>query len=191
MVKVQYIAHVKQSSNGGWLTPHDLVDHLNCVAIRAADHARPFGGQEWAHLAGLWHDLGKFRSRFQQYIRKASGFDFNADASIKGEAGKAPHSTAGALLACDRFKESGRVLAYLIAGHHAGLYDWHSESSSLEYRLQQVDSREELDQALAEASHDWAIRPYFSLKQQYCPSEKYLRLQNVTEPSGDIAMASI
>ncbi|MGD9500458.1 MAG: CRISPR-associated helicase Cas3' [Halothiobacillus sp.] len=150
MVKIQYIAHVKQSSNGGWLTPHDLVDHLNCVAIRAADHARPFGGQEWAHLAGLWHDLGKFRPRFQQYIRKASGFDFNADASIKGEAGKAPHSTAGALLACDRFKESGRVLAYLIAGHHAGLYDWHSESSSLEYRLQQVDSREELDQALAE-----------------------------------------
>lgn len=29
----------------------------------------------------------------------------------------------------------GRVLAYLIAGHHAGLYDWNSEFSSLEARL--------------------------------------------------------
>ncbi|MHB9021342.1 MAG: CRISPR-associated helicase Cas3' [Halothiobacillus sp.] len=147
MEQVQYIAHVEQNPDGSWRIPHDLVDHLTCVAMRAADHARPFGGQEWAHLAGLWHDLGKFRPRFQHYIRKASGFDFNAEAHIKGEAGKAPHSTAGAMLACDRFQEAGRVLAYLIAGHHAGLYDWFG---GLDARLDSPDSRDELNEALAE-----------------------------------------
>lgn len=113
----------------------------------ASDFAARFGGSDWAHLAGLWHDLGKYRPRFQRYIRLASGFEANAH--IEGEAGKAPHSTAGGLLACDRFKEAGRVLAYLIASHHAGLYDWNSERSSLEYRLQQQDARSELEEALA------------------------------------------
>ncbi|MGC1954391.1 MAG: CRISPR-associated endonuclease Cas3'', partial [Gammaproteobacteria bacterium] len=124
-----------------------MSEHLREVARLASDFAARFGGSDWAHLAGLWHDLGKYRPRFQRYIRLASGFE--ADAHIEGEAGKAPHSTAGGLLACDRFKEAGRVLAYLIASHHAGLYDWNSERSSLEYRLQQQDSRSELDEALA------------------------------------------
>ncbi len=141
------IAHAAQNPDGSWRDPHDLADHLRCVATLAASHARSFGGQEWAHLAGLWHDLGKYRPRFQHYIRKVSGFEFEADAHIKGEAGKAPHSTAGAMLACDRFKETGRVLAYLIAGHHAGLYDWFG---GLDARLDSTDSRNELDQALAE-----------------------------------------
>lgn len=147
-IETAYIAHAAQNPDGSWRDPHDLADHLKCVAALAASHARPFGAHNWAHLAGLWHDLGKYRPRFQHYIRKVSGFE--TDAHIKGETGKAPHSTAGAMLACDRFNEAGRVLAYLIAGHHAGLYDWNSEFSSLEYRLQQEDSRGELNQALAE-----------------------------------------
>ena len=141
------IAHAARNTDGTWREPHDLADHLRAVAQLAAGFAARFGGSDWAYLAGLWHDLGKYRPRFQRYIRLASGFE--ADAHIRGEAGKAPHSTAGALFACDRFKESGRVLAYLIAGHHAGLHDWNSENSSLEYRLQQQDSRSELDETLA------------------------------------------
>lgn len=145
------IAHAAQNPDGSWRDPHDLADHLKCVAALAAEHARVFGAHDWAYLAGLWHDLGKYRPRFQHYIRKVSGFDFEADAHIKGEApGKAPHSTAGAMLACDRFKEAGRVLAYLIAGHHAGLYDWNSDNSNLTYRLQQQSSRDELNEALAQ-----------------------------------------
>jgi hypothetical protein len=34
-----------------------LEDHLHQVAQRAAEFAKPFGGEEWARLAGLWHDL--------------------------------------------------------------------------------------------------------------------------------------
>ena len=146
------IAHAAKNKNGDWREPHDLEDHLRGVSELGARHASSFGSAEWVHLAGLWHDLGKYRARFQNYIRLASGFE--ADAHIKGEAGKAPHSTAGAVLACDRFGPAGRVLAYLIAGHHAGLYDWNSENDSLEYRLNLPDSRKELDEALAACPPD-------------------------------------
>ncbi len=139
------IAHAAQNPDGSWRDPHDLADHLVGVAALAACRARAFGAEDWAHLAGLWHDLGKYRPRFQHYIRKVSGFD--TEAHIKGEAGKAPHSTAGAMFACDRFGAKGRVLAYLIAGHHAGLYDWFG---GLDARLDSADSRDELNEALAE-----------------------------------------
>ncbi len=147
----QPIAHAAKDGDGNWRKPHDLAEHLAGVASLAACFAGRFG-KNWARLAGLWHDLGKYRPRFQKYIRQASGFE--ADAHIKGEAGKAPHSTAGAVLACDRFGPAGRVLAYIIAGHHAGLYDWNSENDSLEYRLNLLDSRQELDEALAACPPD-------------------------------------
>jgi CRISPR-associated endonuclease/helicase Cas3 len=105
---------------------HSLVEHLQEVARLAAGHAAPFGGQAWAHLAGLWHDLGKYRPGFQRYLRAASAADAE-NAHIEGGAGRVSHSTAGALLACERFGTAGRVLAYLIASHHAGLYDWNSD----------------------------------------------------------------
>lgn len=146
MGDIQPIAHAAKDHNGNWREPHDLADHLIGVASLAAAFAKQFG-EDWARLAGLWHDLGKYRPRFQNYLRLASGFE--TDAHIKGEAGKAPHSTAGAVLACDRFGAAGHVLAYLIAGHHAGLYDWNSENDSLKYRLELPDSRKELDEALA------------------------------------------
>ncbi len=138
------IAHAARDAAGDWRDPHDLVDHLESVGNLAADFAAHFGA-DWAQLAGRWHDLGKFRPRFQRYIRLASGFE--ADAHIKGEAGKAPHSTAGALLALERFKVAGRVLAYLIAGHHAGLDDWFG---GLRERLDKPESYAELAESLAE-----------------------------------------
>ncbi|CAB1368239.1 conserved protein of unknown function [Denitratisoma oestradiolicum] len=41
--------------------------------------------------AGLWHDLGKYQTEFQQYIRSASGFD----AHIETAPGKVKHAIAG------------------------------------------------------------------------------------------------
>lgn len=138
------IAHAARDGSGNWRPPHDLAEHLRAVGELAAEFARHFGA-DWARLAGRWHDLGKFRPRFQKYIRLVSGFE--ADAHIKGEVGKAPHSTAGALLAINRFDAAGRVLAYLIAGHHAGLSDWFG---GLHERLDDPKSRAELDESLAE-----------------------------------------
>ncbi len=145
----QIIAHAaREPGTDVWRKPHDLAAHSLDTAQRAAAFARSFGS-DWAELAGRWHDLGKYRLRFQKYIRLASGFE--SDAHIRGEdsggrPGKAPHSTAGALLAVDRFGAEGRILAYLIAGHHAGLDDWYS---GLSERLGLPASRDELNEALA------------------------------------------
>ncbi|NIR63793.1 MAG: CRISPR-associated endonuclease Cas3'', partial [Aliifodinibius sp.] len=79
---------------------------------------------DWASLAGLWHDLGKYSADFQNYIRSASGFE--ADAHIENVPGRVNHSSAGALHAVQKFGDLGRILAYCIAGHHAGLADWHA-----------------------------------------------------------------
>jgi CRISPR-associated endonuclease/helicase Cas3 len=144
MDKPHPIAHAARDEVGNWRDPHDLVDHLKSVGELAAGFAARFG-PDWARLAGRWHDLGKFRPRFQRYIRLVSGFE--ADAHIKGEAGKAPHSTAGALLALEHFGVAGRALAYLIAGHHAGLADWFG---GLRERLDTPESHAELAESLAE-----------------------------------------
>ncbi len=142
---VAHVAHVARGADGRWRPPHSLAEHCWEVGELATSFAARFGA-DWARIAGRWHDLGKFRPRFQHYIRSASGFEM--DAHIKGEAGKAPHSTAGAMLAIDRFGRAGRVLAYLIAGHHAGLADWFG---GLEVRLDDPKSRAELDESLAQS----------------------------------------
>lgn len=138
---------------------HALVDHLRAVAGLAAATAPP-GAGDWAHLAGLWHDLGKFRPGFQRYIRQ------DADAHIEGRAlvGRdKTHSAAGALQALQslkqRFGEPGRcagwLLAHLIAAHHAGLYD----TTDLKERLiggGKPDSEREHREAVAACSADAA-----------------------------------
>lgn len=68
----QPIAHAATDKDGAWRDPHDLAEHLRAVASLASRHAHRFNGSDWAHLAGLWHDLGKYRLRFQHYIRRVS-----------------------------------------------------------------------------------------------------------------------
>ncbi len=138
-----FLAHTAADSNSG----HELADHLQQVAHGAAAAAALFGSADWAGLAGLWHDLGKYRPGFQRYIREC------ADAHIEGRVPSKDktHSAAGALHAIEalaarhgpRGKLAATVLAYLIAGHHAGLADWHG---GLKGRLAADDARREYDE---------------------------------------------
>jgi CRISPR-associated endonuclease/helicase Cas3 len=140
------LAHVKQQDNGDWCV-HDLREHLEEVAKLAAKFGKKFESDAWAKVAGLWHDLGKYRPAFQNYIKKASGYD--PEAHI--ENGRVDHSTAGALHAVNQFGVHGRILAYLISGHHAGLPDWNqteSGNSSLESRLERGSNLNYLVEAL-------------------------------------------
>ncbi len=133
----EYLAHVRQMTDGKW-DEHSLVQHLQEVARRSGASASHFGSGDWASLAGLWHDLGKYKSDFQSYIRSVSGY--NADAHLENIPGKVDHSTAGAIHAIQRHPGIGRILAYLIAGHHSGLPDWikeEAEGRGLEERLKE------------------------------------------------------
>jgi len=60
--------------------------------------------------------------------------------STKGKKGKIGHSAPSAKAVYSLFGEKwGKLLAYCIAGHHAGLPDWSSGGNSdLEYRLKQA-----------------------------------------------------
>ncbi|MGH8498932.1 MAG: CRISPR-associated helicase Cas3', partial [Methylococcales bacterium] len=118
------IAHVKQI-DGEFLT-HDLRDHLLEVAQLTSGFATDIG-QDWAELAGRWHDLGKYRPGFQAHIKKDSGYD--PEAHVSGEySSKSAHASSGAVYAAKQ-GPWGRVLAYLIAGHHAGLPDYEPDQA--------------------------------------------------------------
>jgi CRISPR-associated endonuclease/helicase Cas3 len=153
-------AHSRIDSDSGAVRAHGLLEHLQSVAAMAAEFATPFG-PEWAELAGLWHDLGKFRPGFQRYIRQ------DTEAHIEGRlpsGSDKTHSAAGALHALrlfgQRWGEGGekvaRALAYVIAGHHAGLANWTAdgEAGGLETRLLGTGSAgcgREYEEALREA----------------------------------------
>lgn len=84
-----------------------LADHLRAVARRAAQHAGAFGSAPWGALAGRWHDLGKYLPEFQQRLR--------------GSTARVDHAAPGAALAAEAGGLAGQTLAFVIAGHHAGL----------------------------------------------------------------------
>jgi CRISPR-associated endonuclease/helicase Cas3 len=141
MKQKEPIAHIDDAGN-----THDLLEHLTESARLAETFAEAFHSEEWVRLAGMWHDLGKYSEDFQSYINAAN----NTDANIEQKKGRVDHSTAGALYALKRFGLHGKLLAYLIAGHHAGLPDGDSGESgagSLTYRLDNGEER--LQKALA------------------------------------------
>lgn len=118
---------------------HDLEQHLRDTGRRAAEFATAFGAESWASLAGLWHDLGKFSPAFQAYLRQAG--ENVALAADQAPTRRVDHSTAGAIHAEQQLCGRGRLLAYIIAGHHAGLPDWataDAAGAALSQRLKQV-----------------------------------------------------
>lgn len=138
------IAHVRFDENKQAIE-HWLDEHLHDVAELAAGYASDFQSADWAKVAGLWHDLGKYNPEFQHYIGVKSGYNPNAHIE---QAGKVNHSAAGALYAAsldaDKLKRASKVLGYLIAGHHSGLPDW--------FKTDEVDGRS-LDEILQESQH--------------------------------------
>lgn len=128
------LAHIHQFNDSQW-QPHLLEDHLRSVAKLSEAFANIYGHGDWAYMAGLWHDLGKYQKNFQQYIRGASGYQAHIESLERVD-----HSTAGAIYAQTQVGDiKGRILAYIIAGHHAGLADWEGDETAgtLSPRLKQ------------------------------------------------------
>lgn len=97
--------------------------HLGDVAELAAKFAKRFQSADWAWNAGYLHDIGKAEDAFQAYLRRENGLDDSAYDS--GQALRVNHSSAGAAMAEQVSKGLfGRTLAYVVAGHHAGLPDY-------------------------------------------------------------------
>lgn len=100
-----------------------LAEHLQNVATLAAAFASVFDAAGLAKPAGLLHDIGKYTEDFQR--------------RIAGEAVRVDHATRGAMVALQQYGQLGYLIAYAIAGHHAGLADGieSGERTSLKERL--------------------------------------------------------
>jgi len=157
--KKNYFAHVKKKLEQKEIRdePHYLLDHLLKTSELAQGFAKNIGS-DWALLAGLWHDLGKYRTKFQDYIRIKSDYE-KENAHIENNKRRS-HSMAGAVYAINKINPlSGHIIAYLIAGHHAGLPDWEGGRSSLKYRLGD-DGQAEFNEVMKEEIPEVILSAY-------------------------------
>jgi CRISPR-associated endonuclease/helicase Cas3 len=147
-------AHSKENARQDqW---HPLEAHLRDTAEKAHEFAESWGAEVWAWNAGWLHDLGKADSRFQGYLRRENGLD-----DARYDSGRVNHSSAGAACAEDRLRLVGRILAYLVAGHHAGLPDWHpTDTGGCALQIRLGEGRENLQRILPFADYVLAkLRP--------------------------------
>ena len=110
-----YYAHSADNQpHAHWQT---LADHAHKVGEMAAAFAAAFGAQEIARYTGELHDLGKYSPAFQERLH--------------GSSKPVDHATAGAKIAVERWGNViGKLMAFCIAGHHAGLANGSGEGEN-------------------------------------------------------------
>lgn len=112
--------------NGDKAQWQSLSDHSHDVGKGARMRGAKIGAGKAAELGGRGHDLGKYTPEFL--------------ARLEGKEEVVDHSTAGAWHALQSLSMSpdrlvAELVAYSIAGHHAGLPDMFGGGSSLDDRL--------------------------------------------------------
>ena len=117
--KLLYYAHSAQDELSN-LLPYEhwqtLQSHSVNVGEMASEFARVFGAQEIACQMGQLHDVGKYSEPFNHRLHGGPSVD---------------HATAGAKIAVERWVNViGKLMAFCIAGHHAGLANGNGEGDN-------------------------------------------------------------
>ncbi|MCX6973572.1 MAG: CRISPR-associated endonuclease Cas3'' [Verrucomicrobia bacterium] len=137
---------------------HELGDHLERTSELAERFCSTFA-PGWGKVAGLWHDLGKYQSKFQRKLELSNSEGYEDKSGGTGL--KVEHAIVGALLAHQLLEGEGKELANCIASHHGGL----KEALHLRQRLESgevVPALEECKRNLDNASimpKDLPVRP--------------------------------
>jgi CRISPR-associated endonuclease/helicase Cas3 len=165
-----YIAHQRKSDGN----VQSLATHLLEVSDIAKSLAAKIDLQIQGELIGLLHDLGKYSSEFQLYLKSAVGLidqDEDEFVDAKGMKGKVDHSTAGAQLVWQELANygeigqvAGQILALCIASHHSGLIDCLSSDINsfgedrFTKRIKKSDARTHLQEAIAKMDNIVTVR---------------------------------
>ncbi|MAZ69986.1 CRISPR-associated endonuclease Cas3'' [Porticoccus sp.] len=156
---MKFYAHsTEQQNKSDW---QGLSEHLTSVGDLAEEFAAHFGAQKMARTAGLLHDLGKYTQEFQKRLEGGPRVD---------------HSAWGARVVLERYEQLGQLLAYTIAGHHAGLADGRVADDQKRTSL-----ADRLAAGLPELLNDWE-------KEIALPSSKELNLPEGFKPRPDRGM---
>ena len=125
-----YAHSIKNSSSKDNWQPLD--EHLINVGKLAGECGNELGLKNSASIAGLLHDIGKYRYGFQK--------------RLEGSSDKIPHADAGAILIRELFKDKppherlmADIIAYCIAGHHAGLHNPNNLRDFLSEDYEEID----------------------------------------------------
>jgi CRISPR-associated endonuclease/helicase Cas3 len=120
-----YFAH--SSSNPDKSDWQPLSAHLQGVGTLASQYASAFHASEMAQIVGLVHDLGKYTTKFQ--------------ARLSGSSERTDHATAGAQELFKRYSDLGKLLAFAVAGHHAGLANGIDEGHDRSTLISRLDKK--------------------------------------------------
>lgn len=129
-MKSTFVAHHRKRDN----EIQTVCEHLTGTASICKQFTAKIELPEAGELLGLLHDLGKYGTDFQNYIKTETGLlnpDIDdTDSEPKNLKGKIDHSTAGAQWIWQRFKPFGlhgkligMILAVCLASHHGGMID--------------------------------------------------------------------
>ncbi|HOA78882.1 MAG TPA: CRISPR-associated helicase Cas3' [Bacilli bacterium] len=128
---MRYYAHYNEKT----YEYQTVEEHLRNVAQLAMEFANTFKGANFGYVSGMLHDVGKNSVEFQKRLLE--------------DGKRVDHSTAGAQLAAEYFdKALGRLLAYIICGHHGGLMDFGSVEGGLRWRLEKKVNKFTFDDSL-------------------------------------------
>lgn len=119
-----YYAHSgTRSDHADW---QSLQNHGYKVGEMAACFAAAFGAEEIARYTGQLHDLGKYTPEFNARLHGGPRVD---------------HATAGAKIAFERWGKIaiGKLMAFCVAGHHAGLANGSGEGDNRSTLKQRLD----------------------------------------------------
>lgn len=143
MYMKNYIAHIREDG-----TEQTLKEHLQNVAKMAEEFAGGKEWKEWAYLAGMLHDIGKYSTAFQEYIRCSADCEETDENEEEKPATirKVEHAITGAVWS--QKETLGKIFSYLIAGHHTGLTDWSGSQKALEFKLQNPRQPDQISEAI-------------------------------------------
>lgn len=134
------IAHIHPDTN----QEQSIISHLEGTAKYAKQIGSQLGMENLSYLTALFHDMGKFRLKFAQYLKNAF---YNEERQVRGNVN---HSSAGAIYIYQRYyknnglqKLTAQMICEAILSHH-GLNDCMSVQGEDCFR-KRVENLEGLD----------------------------------------------